>query len=95
MAKRILSAVGVLSLALALAACAGKAEYHPADQSGAQPPLPKPENYLLPPMQVPKGVGSTFALQLPPGKYRVTRWALDYGRRIKVSSHARAAASSA
>ena len=37
------------------------------------------------PPQVPKGVGSTFALQLPPGKYRLTRWALDYGRRIKVS----------
>src|SRR6185437_14442298 len=57
MAKRILPAVGVLSLALALAACAGKAEYHPADQSGAQPPLPAPQNYLMPPMQVPKGVG--------------------------------------
>lgn len=35
--------------------------------------------------KVPQGVGSTFALQLPPGKYQVTRWALDYGRRIKVS----------
>ncbi|MNU93020.1 hypothetical protein D3C71_829500 [compost metagenome] len=37
------------------------------------------------PPKVPKGVGSTFALQLPPGKYQVTGWALDYGRRIKVS----------
>lgn len=37
------------------------------------------------PPEVPKGVGSTFAMQLPPGKYKVTRWALDYGRRIKVS----------
>lgn len=35
--------------------------------------------------KVPQGVGNTFALQLPPGKYQVTRWALDYGRRIKVS----------
>ncbi|CAB3866998.1 MULTISPECIES: hypothetical protein [Achromobacter] len=37
------------------------------------------------PPKVPKGVGSTFALQLAPGKYQITRWALDYGRRIKVS----------
>lgn len=35
--------------------------------------------------KVPKGVGSTFALQVPPGKYRVTGWALDYGRLIKRS----------
>ncbi|HAL23323.1 MAG TPA: L-sorbosone dehydrogenase, partial [Stenotrophomonas sp.] len=57
MAERILPTLGILSLAVMLAACAGKAEYHPADQSGPQPPLPKPANFLMPPMQVPKGVG--------------------------------------
>ncbi|CAN7779005.1 hypothetical protein LJR290_007986 [Variovorax sp. LjRoot290] len=35
--------------------------------------------------KLPKGVGSTFALQLSPGKYQVTGWALDYGRLIKRS----------
>lgn len=37
------------------------------------------------PPKVPKGVGSTFALQLPPGKYQVSGWALDYGRANKRS----------
>ncbi|SCK23065.1 hypothetical protein [Vogesella sp. LIG4] len=31
------------------------------------------------PPKIPKGVGSPFALQLPPGKYQVVGWALDYG----------------
>jgi hypothetical protein len=31
------------------------------------------------PPKVPKGVGRPFALQLPPGKYQVVGWALDYG----------------
>ncbi len=57
MAKHILPTVAALALAAALSACAGKAEYHPADQSGPQPPLPKPANFLMPPMQVPKAVG--------------------------------------
>lgn len=57
MAKHILPTVAALALAVTLSACAGKAEYHPADQSGPQPPLPKPANFLMPPMQVPKGVG--------------------------------------
>ncbi len=42
MAKHILPTMGALALAVMLSACAGKAEYHPADQSGPQPPLPKP-----------------------------------------------------
>ncbi|EEN72637.1 hypothetical protein HMPREF0345_0441, partial [Enterococcus faecalis ATCC 29200] len=56
-AKHILPTVAALALAVTLSACAGKAEYHPADQSGAKPPLPAPKNFLMPPMQVPKGVG--------------------------------------
>ena len=54
MAKHILPTVAALALAVTLSACAGKAEYHPADQSGPQPPLPKPANFLMPPMQVPR-----------------------------------------
>ncbi|WMJ70849.1 sorbosone dehydrogenase family protein [Stenotrophomonas sp. 24(2023)] len=57
MVERTVSTLGVLALSLALAACAGKAEYDPAEQSGAKPPLPAPKNFLVPPMQVPKGVG--------------------------------------
>jgi len=38
------------------------------------------------PPKLPKGVGNTFALQLPPGKYQVTGWALDYGRINKTST---------
>jgi hypothetical protein len=37
------------------------------------------------PPKLPKGLGSTFALQLPPGRYRVAGWALDYGRHLKRS----------
>ncbi len=40
MAKHILHTVAALAVAATLSACAGKAEYHPADQSGPQPPLP-------------------------------------------------------
>ncbi|WP_295555629.1 PQQ-dependent sugar dehydrogenase [uncultured Stenotrophomonas sp.] len=57
MAKHILPTVAALALAFTLSACAGKAEYHPTDQSGAKPPLPAPKNFLMPPMQVPRGVG--------------------------------------
>lgn len=38
------------------------------------------------PPKIPKGIGSTFALQVSPGKYRVTGWALDYGRANKSST---------
>jgi hypothetical protein len=38
------------------------------------------------PPKAPQGVGTTFALQLPPGRYAVTGWGLDYGRMIKKSS---------
>ena len=37
------------------------------------------------PPKVPKGVGSPFALQLPPGQYKVIGWALDYGSANKSS----------
>jgi len=37
------------------------------------------------PPKLPKGEGTTFALQLAPGRYRVSFWGLDYGRRFKYS----------
>lgn len=42
--------------ALALAACAGKGG-DPSKQYGPNPVLPEPQQYLLPPMSVPKAVG--------------------------------------
>ena len=62
MVDRIVPAAGGLVLAAILSACAGKAEYQPSEQSGAHPPLPAPENYLMPPMQVPRGVGWALSL---------------------------------
>lgn len=40
-----------------LAACSGNAKLDAARQSGDNPPLPAPQNFLMPPMQVPVGVG--------------------------------------
>jgi glucose/arabinose dehydrogenase len=48
---------GAAMLAIALTGCGGKANYDPAQQSGANPVLPKAQNFLVPPMQVPHGVG--------------------------------------
>ncbi|WP_240318619.1 sorbosone dehydrogenase family protein [Lysobacter sp. TY2-98] len=50
----------VLALALTsllATACSEHASLDPSQQSGANPPLPDARNFLLPPMQVPKGVG--------------------------------------
>ncbi|WP_133478594.1 PQQ-dependent sugar dehydrogenase [Cognatilysobacter segetis] len=46
-----------VALATLLAGCADKASLDPSQQSGASPPLPAAKNFLMPPMQVPKGVG--------------------------------------
>ena len=40
-----------------LTACGQKASLEPAQQSGAAPQLPTAQDFLLPPMQVPKGIG--------------------------------------
>ena len=42
---------------LALAACSERAQLDPQTQMGNDPRLPAPQNFLVPPMQVPKGVG--------------------------------------
>ncbi|MBO9829401.1 sorbosone dehydrogenase family protein [Xanthomonas sp. A2111] len=57
MAKRLYLSAFALSGALALAACSGKASLESTQQAGNAPPLPQPRNFLLPPMQVPEGVG--------------------------------------
>jgi len=50
-------AVALAALAMLLAACSGNASFTAAQQSGGDPPLPAARNFLLPPMQVPRGVG--------------------------------------
>jgi glucose/arabinose dehydrogenase len=44
-------------LSLMLSACGEKAQIDIAKQTGASPELPKAQNFLVPPMQVPDGVG--------------------------------------
>ena len=44
-------------LALLLAACSEKASIDPSRQLGSNPELPKAQDFLVPPMQVPEGVG--------------------------------------
>ena len=46
-----------LALSVGLTACSDKASLEPSQQSGAAPQLPKSQDFLLPPMQVPKGIG--------------------------------------
>jgi glucose/arabinose dehydrogenase len=52
---------GALALAVLaiLGGCSGKASLEPAQQSGDSPSLPSAQDFLLPPMQVPRGVGWT------------------------------------
>jgi glucose/arabinose dehydrogenase len=40
-----------------LSACGDASRLTPAQQSGGNPPLPQPHNFLVPPMKVPTGVG--------------------------------------
>lgn len=44
-------------LSLVLGACSEKAKIDPSQQLGANPELPKAQDFLVPPMQVPDGVG--------------------------------------
>jgi glucose/arabinose dehydrogenase len=46
-----------LAFVVALGGCADKASLTPVQQTGSNPPLPKAQNFLLPPMEVPDGVG--------------------------------------
>ncbi|SEL88782.1 Glucose/arabinose dehydrogenase, beta-propeller fold [Pseudoxanthomonas sp. GM95] len=57
MVKSIARSTLALACTAMLAACSGKAELEPAQQSGAAPPMPQAKQFLVPPMQVPDGVG--------------------------------------
>ncbi|CAI2467384.1 Membrane bound L-sorbosone dehydrogenase [Serratia ficaria] len=46
-----------ISATLMLAGCDNKAAIDPERQIGPDPELPAAQNFLMPPMQVPKGVG--------------------------------------
>jgi glucose/arabinose dehydrogenase len=46
-----------LILGAILAGCSSKATIDPSQQSGQNPPLPNPKDFLMPPMQVPTGTG--------------------------------------
>ena len=46
-----------LILGAILAGCSGNATYDPLQQSGDNPPLPSPKDFMMPPMQVPTGTG--------------------------------------
>jgi len=56
-ATRIALAPLAVALAVALAACGERAEVDPQRQMGQAPELPAAKNFLVPPMQVPQGVG--------------------------------------
>ena len=52
------AALGLAALSsLALSGCGDKERVDPAKQIGANPALPKAQDFLVPPMQVPNGVG--------------------------------------
>jgi glucose/arabinose dehydrogenase len=55
--RRMLVLLLVTALATLLVGCNHKASFEPVQQSGGNPPLPQPRNFLVPPMQVPTGVG--------------------------------------
>ena len=57
MSRTLVRSAFAVTLAFVLGACSEKASLEPAQQSGEAPPLPKAQNFLLPPMQVPLGVG--------------------------------------
>ncbi|MEF3110800.1 sorbosone dehydrogenase family protein [Raoultella sp. WB_B2P2-3] len=57
MNKILLPLPVMLTLTLVLAGCDEKAKLSPAQQTGPDPLMPKAQDYLMPPMQVPSGVG--------------------------------------
>src|SRR3984885_15697579 len=57
MSNTVVRGAWALVLVAALSGCSEKASLEPAQQSGNAPPLPKARDFLLPPMQVPIGVG--------------------------------------
>ena len=57
MNKAIYLSALALGCAVLLGGCSEKAALSSAEQSGSNPPLPAAQNFLVPPMKVPDGVG--------------------------------------
>lgn len=57
MIRKPIAMTGAAMILLALAACSNDTPAPPNTQYGANPELPAPKQYLLPPMKVPKAVG--------------------------------------
>jgi glucose/arabinose dehydrogenase len=57
MSKALQRAAVALAVVTVLGGCSERASLEPAQQSGNAPPLPNAQDFLLPPMQVPRGVG--------------------------------------
>ncbi len=57
MSKFIHHRAVALAFVALLAGCSGQASLEPVQQSGGNPPLPAPRDFLVPPMKVPTGVG--------------------------------------
>lgn len=57
MRKLFLPSAAALVVLGLLGGCSEKAALHPSQQSGRDPSLPAAQNFLVPPMQVPDGVG--------------------------------------
>ena len=57
MSNSLVRDVLALALVAILCGCSEKASLEPAQQSGNAPPLPKSQDFLVPPMEVPTGVG--------------------------------------
>jgi glucose/arabinose dehydrogenase len=57
MSNTCLRSAVALAVVVVLGGCSGKASLEPAQQSGDSPSLPSAQDFLLPPMQVPRGVG--------------------------------------
>lgn len=57
MKKQKIFSLLALAAAVGIAGCDNGSSFDPKKQIGADPELPKAENFLLPPMKVPQGVG--------------------------------------
>ena len=57
MNKKNCTTLVAMACVVALTACSERAQLDPRKQMGSDPQLPEPHNFLVPPMQVPAGVG--------------------------------------
>ena len=57
MYKKNCATLVAVACMVALTACGERAQLDPSKQMGSDPQLPEPHNFLVPPMQVPNGIG--------------------------------------